>query len=266
MIYPKNIKLTYFLTFICLFLFLFNKYISNGTLQSYFSKAAYPFLLVQNFASQKIKIFFEEKKAYKELYKDHQTALNEIENLKSENVKLNALINFENQTKEIIEFTKQYEAQNYLFAQVIFKNLTIDNHFFLVDIGSQKGAHVDMAVIYKNFLVGRISEVFPYWSKVTLITDKSCKVSALSSRSHVHGICEGQCTNQISLNFVSHLDDIKLDDLILSSGQGLIFPQGFSIGKVTYCEIKGLNYEVKLQPLVDFEKIDYCYLIQKGQN
>jgi rod shape-determining protein MreC len=70
--------------------------------------------------------------------------------------------------------------------------------------------------------------------------------------------------DQTAFMHVSHLAQLKEDDLIISNGKGLIFPRGFGLGRISAFHEDGLHYAVTVKPLLDLSTIDYCYLIKKG--
>ena len=257
--------LSYFIIVSALFSILIgSRFFDFGGLKNLGSNFAYPFLIMQNKISGSISSFSERKKSYKELVCELESYIQECENLKNENVALKATLNYANQTQELVEFSKQYTNLNFHIAQVIQKNFSENSQFFLVSLGSKAGIKLDMAVVYKNFLVGKVSEVYPYWSKVTLVTDKFCKVSSVCETG-AKGICEGSGDiKKINLNFVSHLEKINENNVVMSSGEGLIFPQGFSLGKIKDFRLSGLHYVITIEPEIDFSKIDYCYILQRG--
>jgi len=65
------------------------------------------------------------------------------------------------------------------------------------------------------------------------------------------------------LRYVSHLEDVKMDDMLLSTGDGLIFPNGFALGKITKIEQGGLFYDIEVKPSLDFHTLRYCTLLTK---
>jgi rod shape-determining protein MreC len=191
---------------------------------------------------------------------------NEKEALQEQLSAAQSVNHFVQETQELVTFQKRYNAYNKQLAQIILKQFSNQVHFFLVDVGAKHGAMVDMVAVYKNCLIGRVSEVFPYYSKVTLITDKSCKVAALCATTKTSGIYEGNNDKEVAaLKHVSHLDPLKKDDLLISSGQGLVFPRGFGLGKIKYFEVEGVNYSIVVTPLIDLSKLSYCYLMRKGE-
>ncbi|HVX01058.1 MAG TPA: rod shape-determining protein MreC, partial [Candidatus Babeliaceae bacterium] len=152
-----------------------------------------------------------------------------------------------------------------IIADIILKQLTPEQQFFLVDAGSHKGITVGMVAVYKNCLVGKVTEVYPFYSKIVLITDSSCKISAFCLRTKAQGIHEGENSlDTTHLSYVSNLEAVQEDDLVLSSGEGLVFPRGFGLARVKYVELKDFKYTILLQPLVDFHTLTQCSLILKG--
>jgi rod shape-determining protein MreC len=247
------------------FILIGSRFVDFGGVKNLGSNLAYPFLIIQNKISGSINSIFERKKNYKDLVGELENYIKECESLRNENIALKSSLNFVEQTKELVEFSKQYNNLNFQIAQIIQKNFSENGQFFLVSLGSKAGIKLDMAVVYKNFLVGKITEAYPYWSKVLLVTDKFCRVSSIAVETGAKGICEGSGDlKKINLNFVSHLEKINLDNIIVSSGEGLIFPPGFSLGKIKDFRLSGLHYAISVEPEIDLSKINYCYILQRG--
>jgi len=187
------------------------------------------------------------------------------------------LCQYADETDELRMFNKQYALQKGCVAQVLARHFSASNQFFLVDVGSAQGIKKDMVALYGNAIVGRVAEVYPWYCKVSLITDVDCKVAvlcasfsaqsrktnkvALKGASGIHeGINNTTCT---TLRHVSHLESIYVGDDVLSSGEGLVFPKGFLLGKVTTAEKGELFYTIFVQPSLDFQTLRYCTLIAK---
>jgi rod shape-determining protein MreC len=182
-----------------------------------------------------------------------------------QNVRLRAALSYAQKIKELVSFNKRYEGRGHI-AHVIAKNMTQDGHYFLIDGGSRQGIAKDMVVLYNNNLIGKIIEIYPWYSKVCLVTDRNCKVAAYCVETKAQGIYEG-CNDQMmaNLNFVNHLSDIKPGDLVLSSGEGLVFPEGFALGRVGSFTNDGLYKRITVEPLCDIKQIDYCLVMAKGE-
>ena len=229
------------------------------------SVAIYPFMRLHHLVLQPFKSMYERVQRISYL-QDQLTAIQtEKEELQAQLIFLQSSKQFLHETQELVNFQKRYKGFNKQLAQVLLKQFSDCGHFFLVDIGSKHGAAVDMVAVYKNCLIGRVSEVFPYYSKVTLITDTSCKVAALCAGTKTSGIYEGGNNKMVAaLTHVSHLDPLQENDLLISSGQGLVFPRGFGLGKIKQFTVDGVNYSVQISPLIDLNKVQYCYLMRKS--
>jgi len=166
--------------------------------------------------------------------------------------------------KELIAFRQRYQLTTAVMVQVLQRHIARDGQFFFVDAGAKRGIVRDMVAIVNNHLVGRVTDVYPWYSKVILCTDTSSHIGAVCAQGGTRGIVEGMNDPQLKLNYVSHLDTIVDGDLVLSSGAGAVYPRGFLIGKIISHAVLGVHQEVFVRPAIDFEKIDHCLLIRKG--
>lgn len=230
----------------------------NSTLSSCF----YPFLFVQN----KIAVVSRDSMmSKKELLQKYQSLKDSFENVLQENIELKSLYDFNANTQELVEFKQRYALNNALLAQVIFRNFDAGSHYYLIDRGSYAGIKEDMVAIYKNNIVGKVVKVFPFYSKLILLSDHTCKVSAYCDATKTLGIYQGKNNLQDgSLNHVSHLQQTQEGEMIFSSGEGLIYPRGFALGKITHVEKKEIHQRIDVELLIDLTSIDFVYLISKG--
>jgi rod shape-determining protein MreC len=192
----------------------------------------------------------------------------------AENGALKALHCYAHETKELRDFNKKYLLQRGHVAQILARHFSLNNHFFFVDAGSSHGIHKDMVALYNNAIVGKVTDVYPWYCKVNIITDVDCKVAALCLPSFiaekerikkgVSGIHEGinDCSCTV-LRYVSHLESVNVGDDVISSGEGLIFPRGFALGTIKSVHKEDLFYAITVQPALDFEALRYCVLISK---
>ncbi len=181
-----------------------------------------------------------------------------------QNIRLRASLAYAENIKELQAFNARYNYEGHI-AKIIARYITPESHYLLIDAGSKKGIAKDMVVLHMNNLIGKVTEVYPSWSKVCLVTDRNCKVAAYCAQTKAQGIYEGlNDPHNAALNFVNHLSDVQPGDLLLSSGEGLIFPEGFALGKVAAYENDGLYKKVTVEPLCNVREIDYCLLMAKA--
>ena len=236
----------------------------KGILETIASNITYPFIVISNKIAQPFCNYSSNKKNVTELQEKYSLMKNEYENLLVENFKLKSTINYEKISNDIIDFQERYELHDATLAKILAKNFSDEEHSFLVNRGKKDGIEKNMVAIYKFQIVGKVIEVDRWSSKILLITDRNCKIASYTNATYAQGIVVGKNKpNECQMQYVSYLAKVNLDDFIISSGQGLIFPEGFCLGKITKLTTKGLYHKIKLQPLIDLRYIDFCLLVNQ---
>jgi rod shape-determining protein MreC len=246
----------------------------------------YPLLKAQQVVVEPVARWRHRSNSVADLEKSIGDLQKKYEDLCAENVALKAMCQYADETDELRTFNKRYALQKGCVAQVLARHFSGNNQFFLVDMGSAHGIKKDMVALYGNAIVGRVTELYPWYCKVSLITDVDCKVAVLCAPSsaklqNVHKSMQSRKNNKISfkgasgihegvnetartnVRYVSHLDAIHEGDDVFSSGEGLVFPKGFLLGKVILAEKGELFYTIAVQPALDFQTLRYCTLIAK---
>lgn len=261
----QTVRISYLMISIFIF-FIASKFLTirQGALERASSYFLYPFLLLQERIVTPLKSWSERRKSNEELEKLLLQSYQEHQELFAKNIEIQSAIAYFDECKELIDFKKRYSGQA-IVAQILMKNFSENMHFMFVDAGSVRGIKPDMVVVYKNCLVGRVTHVYPYYSQVLLITDPTCKIASQTCTTKAQGIHEGLCKlHETKLTFVSHLEQLKQDDLIISTGEGLVFPKGYGIGKIKSFELDGFHYRVIVEPLLDLSSLKNCSIIEKG--
>ncbi len=120
------------------------------------------------------------------------------------------------------------------------------------------------AVISPDGLVGRVVEVRPGASIVQVLTDPASTVGAHVLRTRAPGIVEGDPRGSLRLKYMARDGaGLAVGDLVVSSGQGGLFPRGVPIGRVRTIDDRGaaLFHYAALEPAVDFARIDEVLLV-----
>ncbi len=237
------------------------------------SSLLYPLLRVQHAIMVPMAEWFNRRATISELENRVACLLAENEKLFTENIALQSLHSYEQDTHQLRDFNKRYGLLKGCTAQILVRHFSPTGQFFLVDAGALQGIKKDMVALYGNNIVGKVVEVYPWYCKVVLITDADCKVSVLclSSKAVMNndfkgasGIHEG--TNNLkttAIRYISHLESVEADGLVISNGEGLVFPKGFGLGKIVAADKGELFYTVAVQPILDFQALRYCTLIAK---
>ena len=237
----------------------------SHTWQNFSATLLYPLLVVQKSCIDSLNSFFERKKTIRELEAELLVKNAQIELLQAEKIESQATTSYYQDIKELLDFKKQYRTEKQVITQILLKQFSAQEHFFLVDAGKNKQIEKDMIAVFYTKLVGKVTEVYASYSKIVLITDPLCKIAVKTIRTNIRGIHEGTLSQDTTrIVYMSHLVDLEIDDLVVSSGEGLVFPQGFAVGTIASFAIKGLEYQVSVKPILDLQTLTYCTLLQKG--
>jgi len=251
------------LFFIFLFCFMINRlfFFSHGMAETSSSYILYPILKVQKFFMDPIAHYFSRKSDIAALHNDIDLLQSTHDNLQARVISLEAILNFEQTSQEIRDYAEKYDFSQQKLVQVLLRLFDDTGHFYWVDAGANKGISCNMIAVYKNNIIGRVIHVDPLYSKIALITDKRCKVTAMCTNTKTVGIYEGNNSFDPTFEFVPHYEVLQLDDLLISTGQGLVYPQGFAVGRIKSFQVQDVAYQVKIQPLIDLQQLDFVYLI-----
>jgi rod shape-determining protein MreC len=224
----------------------------------------YPFLRIQAALINPIKAWREQRRDFAQLKRALHELQSKYDTLHAEYVELAAQSRYSQDIAELVAFRKYHQESERFISRVLLREFTAREHSLLIDGGSQQGITLDSPVVYNNMLVGRVIAVYPWYSKVLVITDPHVKIAAQGAASGARGIHEGSGEiGKTLFNFVSHLQPVQEGELLLSSGEGLIFPQGFALGKVKSATHNGLFQDIHVEPLCDVRAIAYCMVLKK---
>ena len=237
-----------------------------GSFDRVVSCLVFPFIQVQHVMIDPLVRLYAEIQRKSLVDAAYKVAVQERDDLQARLLELEATRNFAQETEEIRLFKDQYKNSAAALVRVLMRQSGSGGSFFLVEGGVNKGIHKDTAVVYKNCLVGKVTEVCPYYSKVVLISDPSCKVAAYCDVTGTQGIYQGVEFGLLgALTHVGHLSQLQEGDMVFSSGEGMIFPRGFGIGTVSsFVKNEGdMQYTIAITPFLDFSTVDYCYVLKK---
>jgi rod shape-determining protein MreC len=100
--------------------------------------------------------------------------------------------------------------------------------------GERDGVYQGQAVVDANGIMGQVTEVDPGSSVALLITGLDGSVPVEINRTGLQTIARGRGDGQtLTLPFLPGNADIKVGDLLVSSGLGGVFPPGYPVGKIS---------------------------------
>jgi rod shape-determining protein MreC len=107
----------------------------------------------------------------------------------------------------------------------------------IVNRGGNSGVHKAQPVITGEGVLGQVFRIGPFSAEVILITDAEHALPVQVLRSGVRTIALGSGrSTALDLPYVPQNDDVKVGDLLVTSGLGRVFPYGLPVGRVTKVE------------------------------
>ena len=119
-----------------------------------------------------------------------------------------------------------------LAARVVGRNPSSIFKMILINRGGSDGLRAGLPVMAVPGLVGRILETSWHVSRVLLIIDENSNISALLQESRAQGVLQGASSSGCNLKYVSKAMDVKVGEVVISSGLDGVFPKGLPLGVV----------------------------------
>jgi rod shape-determining protein MreC len=135
----------------------------------------------------------------------------------------------------------------------------------MIDRGEAAGISEGMPVVATAGVVGRIVKTAPNASRVLLLTDHASGISAIIQRSRARGVVKGKGGNACSLEFSQRGEDVRIGDVVLTSGVGGIFPKGLPVGEVTMVRKGeyGIFQSVDIRPFTNFYRLEEVLVLKQ---
>ena len=110
-----------------------------------------------------------------------------------------------------------------------------------IDLGSSEGVKTDMPVLANGGLIGRVQEVYLHRSRVALLGDPDCRISATIEATGESGVLSssGGTVFDPTITELLYLPagtETRAGDKLYTSGLGEVFPRGIHIGKILAVE------------------------------
>ncbi len=191
----------------------------------------------------------------KELYLAYETQ--QMAALTAENKRLRLLL----QSSSKLE-------HNTIIAELI--NISSDPYRHIVSLnqGASQGVKENLPVLNNLGIVGQTISISPSSSKVILITDPHHSLPIEINRNGIRGIANGSGKlNEIEISNIAFDDDVKVGDLLVTSGLDEQFPQGYPVAIIKTITVDSTGYFAKIiaTPTAKLDRIREVLILTKGE-
>lgn len=152
-------------------------------------------------------------------------------------------------------------------ARVVGRDPTTWWRTVQIDYGARRGAQLNQAVVTPQGLVGRISFVGEHFSRVALLGDADCQVTAIIQETRDFGVIKGpQATLQAGIlewTALRSSPDVMAGQTVMTSGEGGVFPKGLVVGQIldTRSVQAGLYTVARVRLAVDLGRLEEVWVL-----
>lgn len=210
-----------------------------------------------------------------ERFQTRQTLMDNSQTLKREVLRLKSDLTLLAQYKEENQRLRKLLDSSFVRDErkVVTEVMAVDTspyrHQVVIDKGHIDGVYVGQPVINEKGIVGQVTFVGAHNSRVLLLTDSQSAIPVQVIRNDIRVIATGNDnSDQIQLEHIPTSTDIRVDDLLVTSGLGGIYPEGYPVAHVTKVDhdTRREFAEIKAEPVVDFDRLRYLLLVWPNQD
>lgn len=183
----------------------------------------------------------------KQKVQELEVKVQEKEDLSEENERLKSLLELKNQS--------QYK---FLPAQIIGRDPSAWFDTSIINRGSLDGVKLNMPVVTKGGLVGRISAVSPLTAQIHLITREKVSQGGVIGElgtSNALGVVSGTGKKELlEMGYVPGSIEVQVGESVYTTGQEGIYPPGLKIGEIV--EVRSgsatVPHQIFIKPSANF--------------
>ncbi|MEK9764841.1 MAG: rod shape-determining protein MreC [Thalassolituus sp.] len=178
--------------------------------------------------------------------------------LEAENMSLRELLSASDQVDDKVLVTSVTAVDPDPYTQQI-----------IIDKGGSDGVFVGQPVLDAHGLLGQVIDVLPFSSRVLMIADSNHAVPVQVNRNGVRAIATGTgALSELELIYVPNTADIKVGDILVSSGLGGRYPKGYPVATVSsIVNEPGESFaSVKAEPTAKLDRSRHLLLVFTDQS
>ncbi|MBL4940141.1 MAG: rod shape-determining protein MreC [Colwellia sp.] len=155
-----------------------------------------------------------------------------------------------------------------MVAEILAVDSDPYSHQVVINRGAGDGVYEGQPVLDASGIVGQILHVGQTTSRVILITDISHAVPVRVQRNGLRLLASGSGQiERLNHNFVPQSADIKIGDLLVTSGLGGKYPEGYPVATVSFVSSDESKEFVRVYstPIAKIDRLRYLLLLSDAE-
>jgi len=188
----------------------------------------------------------------------HSVRLQKMKSLERENMRLRELLG------SSFRLSKRVKS-----AEVVAVDLAPFSQKVVIDKGHYHGVFVGQPVLDSTGVMGQVIRVNHFSSDVVLLTNPNHALPVQVNRNGLRAVAAGSgADNLLQLDYLLHDADIRIGDILMTSGLGGRFPAGYPVGEIVSIDtVPGHIFStIKVKPQANIATSRHVLLVLEGES
>lgn len=265
---PLGLRIFLALTFAISLILCDINYQPFTVIRYYLDTAVSPLYFVSNSPLSTFNTLNNLSKTQQELLNENKMLKKQLQMQESDLVRLNALKKENNELRTLLGSPLRHDEYKKV-AQVLLADTNPYTYQVTLDKGAREGVFVKQPVVDEKGVVGQIYSTAYNTSRAILICDSQHAIPVQVLRNGLTMVAVGNgCNNDLLLDFLPNNVDIQVGDLLVTSGLGGRFPQGYPVATVSSVKVDAHDSTpiITATPIADLKRLHYLLLLWNENN
>ncbi|WP_237386527.1 rod shape-determining protein MreC [Xenorhabdus sp. Sc-CR9] len=236
--------------------------------RSYMDTAVSPFYFLANGPRQFLDGISESLTSHNHLELENRTLRNELRLQSSKLLLLDQLKHENARLRELLGSPLRRD-EHMMVSQVLSGGMDPYRDQVVIDKGAKDGVYEGQPAISDRGVVGQVISVSQLSSRILLICDPTHALPVQVLRNDVRVIAGGTgCSDDLQLEPLPSDTDIRVGDVLVTSGLGGRFPEGYPVAVVSSVKIDNQRAHavIHARPLAELRRLRYLLLLWGADN
>lgn len=160
-------------------------------------------------------------------------------------------------------------SERVFVAELLRVDLDPYSQQVVINKGARSDVFIGQPVLDSTGVMGQVTEVSSFSSRVVLLTDPSHSIPVQVNRNGLRAIATGNgWQGTLKLEHLTHNSDVRIGDLLVTSGLGGRFPIGYPVGTIESIDFPaGKAFaEITVQPAAKLDSSRELLLVMQPES